>query len=510
MHTAVQFLLQGAVGFAIGAGTNDLAIRWVFWALFAKKKREIADAVQEVVSRELMSPDKIVARLAAPEVAASLRHTAQAALEQAAERPWPSLQTLAREYAGLPTEAFQTQLAGLASKLLADRIASPAFRAEVLRPFLAERWQALAGVRTAGLLPAVTRDLLAALPDRLAETLLAPVQRERLCAAIAEGLRAWMAGYPTPASFLGPNTLDELAALVGSRTPLLVDELAGLLAMPPAQETLRVALRDAVQTRLASQGALGSLLSGLSGTAVVEHQLGRFCETLPASLRTRFASADDRARMRGLIEVALRKLLARSWDDLLDTRTPGVIERHVRALLGAEALRDIVRQGFARITASVLDSLQRGTLADAAGLLTADGDVTAYLDWLADTLHAALLASDIRPRLEHQTFEAVSRLCASPIRPLKEFLPDDTIPRLAELIAEQALAFVRDNVAELVERTRIWDTISESIIVYDDKKMEAIARSVANRELRWVTLLGGVIGFVVGIAQGVLLLILNR
>jgi len=40
--------------------------------------------------------------------------------------------------------------------------------------------------------------------------------------------------------------------------------------------------------------------------------------------------------------------------------------------------------------------------------------------------------------------------------------------------------------------------------------MEAIARSVANRELRWVTILGGVIGLAVGIAQGVLLLILNR
>jgi len=65
-------------------------------------------------------------------------------------------------------------------------------------------------------------------------------------------------------------------------------------------------------------------------------------------------------------------------------------------------------------------------------------------------------------------------------------------------------------VAELVEHTRIWDIISESIIVYDDKKMEAIARSVANRELRWVTILGGVIGLAVGIAQGVLLLILNR
>ena len=510
MHTALEFLLQGAVGFAIGAGTNDLAIRWVFWALLSKKKHEIAEAVQKVVSSELMSPDKIVARLSAPEVAASLRQAAHDTLEQAANRPWPSLQTLALDYAGLPLAALQTQLAGLAANVLSDRIAAPAFRDEVLRPFLEERWQALSGVCPAELLPAATRDLLAALPDRLAETLLAPAQRERLCTALADGLRAWMAEYPSPASFLGPATLHELAALAGSRTPLLVDELAGLLALPPAQDTLRVALRDAVQKRLASQGPLGSLLSGLSGTAVVDHQLGRFCESIPDSLRARYASADNRARMRGLVETALRKLLARSWNDLLDARTPGVMERHVHALLGAEALRDIVRQGLARVTSSVIETLQRGTLADAAGMLTAGGDVTAHLDWLAHTLHAALLAADIRPQLETQAFEAVRRVCASPVRPPIDFLPEDTVPRLADLIAQQALAFARDHVAELVEHTRIWDIISESIIVYDDKKMEAIARSVANRELRWVTILGGVIGLAVGIAQGVLLLILNR
>lgn len=476
----------------------------------SKKKHEIADAVQKVVSSELMSADKIAARLAAPEIAASLRQTAQAALEQAVERPWPSLEDLAREYAGLPLDAIQTQLAGLVAKVVADRLASPAFRVEVLRPFLKERWQALSGLCPADLLPDATRDLLSDLPDRLAESLLAPAQREQLCKALADGLRAWMKEYPTPASFLGPSTLNELTALVAARTPLLGEELASLIATAPAQETLRAALRDAVQTRLASQGALGSLLSGLSGASVVETQLARFCETLPNTLRARFASETDLHRMRGLVETAVRKLLAHTWNDLLDASTPGVIERHVRALLGAEALRDIVRQGFSRISSAVLENLQRDTLADAARLITSDGDVTAHLNWLSETLHAALLASDIRPRLEQQAFLAMRRLFASPIRPVKDLLPADVMPRISELIADQAIVFARDNVADLVDRTRIWDIISDSIIVYDDKKMEAIARSVASRELRWVTILGGVIGFVIGIAQGALLLFLHR
>lgn len=68
MTLAVQVLLQGTVGFLIGAGTNDLAIRWIFTTVFSKKKHEIASNVKEVVSKELMSPEKIVARLNSPDV----------------------------------------------------------------------------------------------------------------------------------------------------------------------------------------------------------------------------------------------------------------------------------------------------------------------------------------------------------------------------------------------------------------------------------------------------------
>ncbi len=38
MTFLAQTVLQGAVGFAIGAGTNDLAIRWLFATVFTKKK----------------------------------------------------------------------------------------------------------------------------------------------------------------------------------------------------------------------------------------------------------------------------------------------------------------------------------------------------------------------------------------------------------------------------------------------------------------------------------------
>ena len=76
-----QAVVQGTVGFAIGAGTNDLAIRWLFATVFTYKRRAIADSVQKVVSTELMSSEKIVARISTAEVREALERNVRRELD---------------------------------------------------------------------------------------------------------------------------------------------------------------------------------------------------------------------------------------------------------------------------------------------------------------------------------------------------------------------------------------------------------------------------------------------
>ncbi|MGN0846539.1 MAG: DUF445 domain-containing protein [Kiritimatiellia bacterium] len=68
MTLLAQMLIQGGVGFAIGAGTNELAIRWVFSALFTKKKKLIAANTKRLIRTELMTPEKIAAKICSSDV----------------------------------------------------------------------------------------------------------------------------------------------------------------------------------------------------------------------------------------------------------------------------------------------------------------------------------------------------------------------------------------------------------------------------------------------------------
>ena len=136
MNPVALALLQGAVGFVIGAGTNDLAIRWIFHAVFAKKKREIGESVRNVISNELMTPDKVATRLASPESAAALQAAIEKHLDGICARNLPSVDELAESTndATLVQEAVDSIISAAVNEL-ARRLSLPAAIRAFTDPF---------------------------------------------------------------------------------------------------------------------------------------------------------------------------------------------------------------------------------------------------------------------------------------------------------------------------------------------------------------------------------------
>ena len=102
MNPLVLACIEGAVGFAIGAGTNDLAIRWIFHTVFAKKKRAIAEAVQRVISNELMTPEKVAQRLTEPSAQSALKSSFADYIDEFCARDLPAFDQLPEISAALP------------------------------------------------------------------------------------------------------------------------------------------------------------------------------------------------------------------------------------------------------------------------------------------------------------------------------------------------------------------------------------------------------------------------
>ncbi len=393
MNPLVLACIEGAVGFAIGAGTNDLAIRWIFHTVFAKKKRAIAEAVQRVISNELMTPEKVAQRLTEPSAQSALKSSFADYIDEFCARDLPAFDQLPEISAALP---------------LAD-------------------------------------EALEAFGEAFAEVLLVGEGRRRFGETIASGLAEMITAFPTPMAVAGPKNAAAFAQMVAARSDFLVEEFARLLAMPDAQTLLLDALVKAVKRRLSAYGMLGAFITTAVGFGPVEDRLAGFCRTVPESLREQFADEAERRRLEKAAEEALVALMRRNWTELTDFSNRAKVSRNVESLLADQA------------SASTLSHL------------------------------VACWASAL--------LQTVRRI---PIGRLDRFFGPELRHSLAGLCAAECGAFARERTADLMRETRIWDVVYDSIVGYDEKKMEAVTRSVANRELRGVTLWGGVIGFGVG------------
>ena len=120
MTFITQTLIQGAVGFAVGAGTNDLAIRWIFRTVH-RKKHAIGKAIQDIISTELMSPDRIIARLSSPDVREMLERNIREAIDAHCIVEYPSVRDIAQR-SPVAENAVNDGIERLASRLADDLV----------------------------------------------------------------------------------------------------------------------------------------------------------------------------------------------------------------------------------------------------------------------------------------------------------------------------------------------------------------------------------------------------
>lgn len=79
-----------------------------------------------------------------------------------------------------------------------------------------------------------------------------------------------------------------------------------------------------------------------------------------------------------------------------------------------------------------------------------------------------------------------------------------------EIIDRETEGFIIEAVDKLMDNAsihvRIAEMVEEKINSFELEKMEALTMKIAKKELRHIEILGGIIGFVIGIVQGVIVL----
>lgn len=491
------YFINALIAGTLAAGTNHLAIVAILYYILPRKKGEIARRIRDIVATDLITPEKMRAKLDAPEVGDVFRRHIRDILADTLARELPSPDELLAGH----RDELPALLDRLRDSLLSEiqrQCSSPEFVDEALRPFLEERWRTAAGRTPEQLFP----DQTEAMVDFAEQWIRDLEHSEPFRRNARRMVDDWLAERIAASRSLGdllPSSLVRAAEdLATAQAPAIMGQLIETLRQPEIHEAIAASVMNAITAQLRNQGVMGGIKGAVAGFIRLEEDVYGVCRRLPDTLRDKYTSAENRNRFATLLRDAVGKMLTRDLDPAI--RTPewraGIVDAamvrlwrgETFALLGGEARK-------------MLEPFMRRMLAESAIKTELSGFGNVILDGLADAFQRVVRSREVGQLLAGRFNEFAAVWMNRPLGRLDRFISDATVDKLAEAAAIEGRLMLRERLGELADEAGIWDIVTESIEGYDNRQLAGLVRQLARSELRWVTILGGVIGVAVGLLQ---------
>lgn len=493
------YIINALIAAALGAGTNELAIIAILRYILPRKKTEIARRIRDLIATDLLSPDKMREKLDDPHVGDLLRKNIDSALADLFARDLPSPDELLKNHRN-EADALAARLRETLLSEFRRRVSDDDFAAGVIRPFLEERWEALRVRTPRSLMTTKAEKIPEFVSSWLASLERAPALREGVRRALDNWLAKRMSGAASPADVLSPGLVAAAEELAVSQAPVIVRQLTNLLREPDVSSTIAAGIMNAIHGQLRGQGVLGEIKGVFVNAIGVRDDVRGVCRRLPDELEANFQRPMNRERLVSAIRTAVRKGM--SQELAADFKSPVRRAQLVGMLLDGFWRPETFARLGARAAALVEGALSR-TLAETVERLGISGAREAVLSE-ATARSARILAADATADLLGSQFdELVAAWRVRPLGRLERFVEAGARARLAAVAAREGREMLRERLADFAEESGVWDIITSSIENYDDKELSDMIVQLARSELRWVTILGGVIGLVVGVLQTV-------
>lgn len=128
-----------------------------------------------------------------------------------------------------------------------------------------------------------------------------------------------------------------------------------------------------------------------------------------------------------------------------------------------------------------------------------DKNVGEIVDWLGRE-QVDEWANKLFAKLEEQSLQFVDMPMSRLTAPLQESVSNVLVPRLAKWMVET----LQQNVERIFERLAVRDIVTRQVEGFPIERIEEMVVGISGREFRMITLLGFILGGVIGLVQGLL------
>ena len=499
MVSLAQMLASAGLGAFIGYFTNALAIRSLFrpleprwytlgWqGVIPKNRARLADNVAKVVGEDLLYREYLLTQIERPALQDSLRQLLAARLGRLlAETP-------ASIMAWLPPDEVE-RLVERGLKLLAgwSRTEASLGSKQALLQVLEQQ------VRGVRLHEVVGEQVVAEIAGRINGVLAREETRADLAAALTVQAQAFL-DRDAPLQEVVPDELREaLRQGLRQEIPALLQRLATWLSSAEHIDEVSSRLFEALTDYAEREGGLRGLVGGMGLRLFGERIEAVVAERLPVMAREYLASAETRESVERHLFAGVDALLKKPLGALL-----GEEGRPLAAKVGRVAAAWMTSARIRSQVQSLLLDQYRRRRQDSLGELLPDAaweDLRRRLLALMCLQDEQVASWGLGKRLSG--FMASAEASAAGARSLREWLALSAADEAALVVWSQGQAteLLRREVPVLLDELDIARMVREQVMAFDLARIEYLVRSLVADQLRYIELLGAVLGAIVGLS----------
>lgn len=499
----IQFGVNVLAGAVAGGVTNAIAV----WMLFhpyerrlglhgaiPKNKARLAHSIGRTVGERLLTPGDVAHEITQSGLQATFDAKVTEVLASLLETERPSLRDLLPPAVLVEVERSLEQVAPMVADAVERYLETPEFD-DRLRLFVARARAQLAERPIGELLTLDRRTALARRAEEWAGELAGSPELERGVRDYLDRHATQLFASPEPLlEKVPPAVVQAVEGAIDAYLPLAVGKLGNFLSQPTARERLREALHS-IFSRFVDDLRFHERV--IARLVVTERTFDKALESL---------ERDGVEQVAALLEDPLmREEISRTIHDAVLTylRKP-VIELVGGSEERARALVTILGDYLLKVLRS---ERTRGFLVDKLNEVLARsedrtwGDLLAPLDdetvvgWLRDAARSPRTLELLTDGVRNAMRAALSRPIGRPGR----WLPPDTAPRVAGVVAPALWDWIQAQVPTLVQRIDIEGMVERKVLGFSTARIEEIIRSVTQKELELIVNLGYVLGAMIGV-----------
>lgn len=518
------WLLPPAIGAIIGYFTNWLAIKMLFRPLnpiyigrfrlpftpgiLPRERRRLSDSVGETVSKELLTGDVFRSRLEDPALKDKIEEAVYAIVDEALHKDASAfLHTLSVKIDSSRDEEGFSQTESLILESLKTALSSR----EIKEAFASAFSSTMGDIEALPIRSLLSPKALESLAARLAGSLGEEAKQEQILMVIASGGKAGGAAAGLLSLELRASLLDFGAKALYSR---LLPVLEALLASPELKAQLNGLGVSILKKAI---GRLGPLQRLIVSAANYERTLtDSMPETVQDISQALVSLLKDQKTAEDLVQSVHRYVLnpRLSQDGAVEEESsaPGELRQALQILMEGlsaegEDFASRLAQGYESIAdlslGELFPGLSAGLSSGLAALILGRGDEPADSDGGLTPSAGSLLFSKTLVTFLDVYAEKVKGKNLGEIL----LLGEKERRALASQFAKAAVAGISAYAERLVDALDIRQMVVSKIDSLDMAEAEQLVLQVVSRELTWITVLGGVLGFFIGFIQSLVSLL---